>query len=209
MDKIFNLENGRMTRTLSKIILPVISALLLFVIAFPVQADSGTDGLTQIVDGYHISLVFAEDPAVGENQIHVQIHDAMDRPVSDAAVEVTLARVEEGHSDAKESSGHDSMAEMHSAPTTGHGTNAHEEMEGFPLEASHHEAGEYSGEIHVESTGNWMVTIHLTVKEQGMEVDFPLMVKSSSRNIILASFAGINLLILAAAATLKRKPASQ
>ena len=199
-----------MTRTLSKIALPVIIAMLVFMIAFPAQADSGKDGLTQTINGYQIALVFAEDPAVGENQIHVQIRDAMDMPVSNATVEVTLARAEEEHDTGEESSAHADMSDMHSTePTTGHGTNTHEEMEGFLLEASHHEAGEYSGEIHVESTGDWTVTVHLTVQEQGMEVEFPLMVKSSSRNIILASFAGINLVILAIAATLKRKPAAK
>jgi hypothetical protein len=80
-------------------------------------------------------------------------------------------------------------------------------MEGFVLEPSHHEQGEYSGEIHVESTGDWTVTVHLTVQEEEMAAEFPLMIKSSSRNIILASFAGINILTLMIAAALKRKPA--
>jgi hypothetical protein len=159
------------------------------------------------VNGYHISLVFAEDPVVGENQIHVQVHDAMDMPVSDATVEVTLTRPEEEHNEVEESSEHDSMPETHtSEPAAAHGASAHEEMEGFVLEPSHHEAGEYSGEIDVESTGDWTVTVHLTVQEEGMEVKFPLMIKSSSRSIILASFTGINFLILIIAAILKRKP---
>lgn len=196
-----------MTRTWSKIILPVIVTMLVFMISFPAQADVGTDGLTQIVNGYHVSLAFAEDPTVGENQIHVQIHDVMDMPVSDAIVEVTLVRAEEVHGKAEESAGHENMAEMHTAePAAGHAANAHVEMEGFVLEPSHHEEGEYSGPIHVEATGDWMVTVHLTVQEEEMSVQFPLMIKSSSRNIILAGFAGINLFILVVAATLKRNP---
>ena len=198
-----------MTRTLSKTVLPIIIAMLVFMIAFPAQADGGAEGLTQTINGYQVALVFAKDPAVGENQIHVQIHDAMDRPVSAATVEVTLARAEE-HDAAEESSAHANMPETHAAePASSHGANAHESIEGFVLEPSHHEAGEYSGKIHVESTGDWTVTVHLTVQEQGMEVDFPLMIKSGSRNIIVASFAGINLVILAVAATLKRKPTAK
>lgn len=197
-----------MTRTLSKLILPVIITMLVFMISFPAQADGGTDGLTQIVNGYHVSLLFTEDPTVGENQIHVQVHDAMDMPVSDAVVEVTLARDEEELHEGEESSEHDDMSEMHtSEPAAAHGVSSHEEMEGFVLEPSHHEQGEYSGEIHVESTGDWTVTVHLTVQEEEMAAEFPLMIKSSSRNIILASFAGINILILMVAAALKRKPA--
>lgn len=197
-----------MTRTLSKIILPVIITMLVFMISFPAQADGGSDGLSQTVNGYHVALVFAAEPAVGENQIHVQIHDAMDMPVSDATVQVTLARVEEGHNAVEESSDHDNMPEMHTAePAPAHGANAYVEMEGFVLEPSHHEEGEYSGEIHVESTGDWTVTVHLSVQEEEMAAEFPLMIKSSSRNVILAGFAGINILILVVAATLKRKPA--
>jgi hypothetical protein len=154
MDKIFNLENDHMLRTLSKVILPFIITMLVFMISFPVQADGGSDGLTQTVKGYHVALVFAEEPAAGENQIHVQIHDALDMPVSDATVEVTVARVEEGHDVVEESSGHENMPEMHAAePAAGHGANAHVEMEDFVLEPSHHEEGKYSGQIHVESTG--------------------------------------------------------
>lgn len=199
-----------MLRTLSKVILPFIITMLVFSMPFAAQADGETDGLTQTVNAYHVALAFAEDPVVGENQVHVQIHDAMDMPVSDATVEVTVARVEEGHDVVEESSGHENMPEMHAAePAAGHGANAHVEMEGFVLEPSHHEEGKYSGQIHVESTGDWMVTVHLTVQEQGMEVEFPLMIKSSSRNVILAGFAGINLFILVVAATLKRKPATK
>lgn len=198
-----------MTRTLSKTILPILIAMLVFMIAFPAQADGKSEGLTEIVNGYHVSLVFAEDPIVGENQIHVQIHDALDMPISDATVEVTLSRVENGHGQAEETSGHDNMSGMHETePTTGHGANEHTAMGEFILEPSHHEAGEYFGKIDVEATGDWTVTVHLTVQEQGMEVEFPLMVKSSLRNIILSSFAGVNLLILAAAAIMKRKPAT-
>jgi hypothetical protein len=134
----------------------------------------------------------------------------MDMPVGDATVEVTLARAEEEHHEAEEPSSHDGMAETHtSEPAPNHGATAHEEMDGFLLEPSHHEKGEYSGVIQVESTGDWTITIHLTVREEEMAADFPLMIKSSSKNVILASFAGVNVLILVAAAALKRKPASK
>lgn len=216
-----------MTRTIRRILLPMLIILMLVLVTpLSAQADGEEDAFTQTVNGYQVALMFAEDPAVGENQIHVQIHDAMDMPVGDAMVEVTLAPVAEEHlSEAQESSSHDDMPGMDmtttepsahdgmsgmdmAEPATVHEASAHDEMQAVLLEPAH-ESGEYSGEMHIELAGEWIVRVHLTVQGEVMEVDFPLIVKSSSRNGLLAGFAGVNILILIVAAATKSKSASK
>jgi len=204
--------------------LPILIVVILaLVIPLSAQADGGDDGFMQTVNGYQVALIFAEDPTVGENQIHIQIHDAMDMPVQDASVEVILASVEEGHNDeASEAQSHDDMPAMEVAATEAPGhagmagmdmtahqsETAHNEMQGIILVPAH-ESGEYSGTLHIESTGEWIISIELTVHGEVMEVGFPLTVKSGSRNGILAGFVGINILILIVAVALKPKSASK
>lgn len=81
-----------MSGRISRIILSALAlVMLMFVLPFSAQADGGEDAFTQTVNGYQMALVFAEKPALGENQIHVQIYDMTDMPISDARVEVSLA----------------------------------------------------------------------------------------------------------------------
>lgn len=209
-----------MKRTISKVLLPALLIGMLALVPLPAQADGGDDGFMQTVNGYQVGLVFAEAPTVGENQIHIQIHDAMDMPVHDASVEVILAPIAEGHSDdASESASHSDM-DMAATEAPGHegmpgmdmtahqSTTAHNEMQGIPLEPAQ-ENGEYSGDIHIESTGEWVISVQLTVQGEVMKVDFPLTVKSNSRNGILAGFVGTNILILIVAAAFKSRSASK
>lgn len=204
-----------MTRTISKVVLSLfIIMMIVFVTPLSVQADGDPDGFVQTINGYQVSLIFAEDPTVGENQIHVQIHDSMDMPVSHADVQVSVASPAEehaadGHGVVEEPSGHENMPGMdHTGPAVEQGS-THEEMQAFALEPSHHEEGEYSGAMHIESSGDWTITVHLTVEGESMEVEFPVMIKSGVRNTILTTFAGINLFILIVAAALKSKSASK
>lgn len=194
--------------------------MLVFTLPFSAQADSGEDAFTQTVNGYQVALIFAEDPALGENQIHVQIHDATDLPVSDATVEVSLALAEEeNHVVAEEPSGHDSVPGMdeHSSEASGHdempggsesanahGAATHDEIQSVQLAPSHHEEGEYAGEIHIESTGDWILIVHFTLEGETMEVGFPVLLKNSSRNVILAGFLSVNILIVIVAGFLKK-----
>jgi hypothetical protein len=213
-----------MQRTISRVLLSTI-VLIMLVLAAPLsaQADGGEDGFVQTVNGYEVELIFAGEPAVGENQIQIQIHDAMDMPVHDANVEVILAAIEEGHAaEAPEAASHDDMPGMDSVATevpghegmsgmdmTAHqSTTAHNEMPVIALEPAH-EGGEYAGEIHIESAGEWVISVHLDVQGEVMELDFPLTVKSNSRNGILAGFVGVNILILIVAAAFKSKSAAQ
>lgn len=212
-----------MQRTISRILLPIVVIVILALAApFSAQADEGDNGWVETVNGYKVTLMFAEHPEVGENQVHIQIRDALDMPVSNATVQVALAPVEEEHHEAAqeasshenmsgmdtntESSAHDGMAEMDM--TAHESTAAHDEMQAFALEPAH-ESGEYSGKVHIESSGEWVISVHLIVQEEAMEVNFPLNIKTRSNLGILAGFAGVNVLILIAAAALKSKPVAQ
>lgn len=195
--------------------------MLVFVLPFSVQADGGEDAFTQTINGYQVALIFAEKPTIGENKIQVQVQDAMAMPVRDARVEVSLALVgEDSHVVAQEPSSHNNMPGMAehaseapehddipdaSESANVHGTATHGEIQTIQLEPSHHEEGEYAGGIHIESSGDWIVTVHLTVEDETMEVGFPLMLNSGARNGILASFLSVNILILIVAGLL-RKP---
>lgn len=105
-----------------------------------------------------------------------------------------------------------SMPEME--PTSPVETETHDEGEGEargpePVAvslASGHEAGEYSGEIDLATSGNWTFSVHFTLDGQMSEVEIPVEVARASSNVgILAGFFGINATVLAAAAIFKRK----
>jgi hypothetical protein len=180
------------------------------------QADGENDGFVQTVNGYQVTLMFAEHPAVGENQVHILIQNAMDMPVSHATVQVALVAVEENHHEAaQEATSHESMAGMDmGAASSSHdgmagmdmdeAEAAHDEIQAVHLKAAH-EDGEYSGKVHIETTGEWVISVHLIIQGEEMEVDFPLTVKAGSNMGILTGFAGVNILILIVAAALKSK----
>lgn len=215
-----------MKRTFGRIVLPVLIIALLSLIApLSVLADGGEHESIQTVNGYQVALAFAEEPGIGENQVHIQIHDAMAMPVPNAAVEVmVMAAKEEGHGEETESDGHDSMSGQeadHAEPAesshdsmegvdkaAAESTNEHEEEQLDLLEPAHEE-GEFSGEITIPSAGDWTVVVHLTINDEAMEVEFPLTVKNNSQGGILAGFAGVNITILLVAAALKSKRTSK
>lgn len=207
-----------MQGTISRILLPPIMLVMLALVApLSAQADGENDGFVQTVNGYQVTLMFAEHPAVGENQVHIQLHDETDMPVSNATVQVALAPLEAEHDEQAashenmsgmetnaESSDHAGMAGM----DMGESTATHGEIRAVPLQAAH-EDGEYAGEIHVEKAGEWVISVHLIIQGEAMEVDFPVTVKTKSNMGILAGFAGVNVLILIAAAIFKSKSAAK
>lgn len=215
-----------MKRTFGRIVLPVLTIALLTLMApLSVQADGGEPEAIQTVNGYQVALAFAEAPGVGENQVHIQIHDAMAMPVTNAAVEVMVMPLEkEGHAEESESESHDSMSDQdtdHEEPSgsphdtmagvdkpASESTNEHDEGLIISLEPAH-EDGEYSGEITIPSAGDWSLAVHLTVQDEPMEVEFPLTVKNNAKNGILAGFAGMNVIVLLVAAILKSKRTSK
>lgn len=206
----------------------IIIAVLLMVFPGIALADGGNGGYEATANGYHITLVFSEPVRTGVNEFHVLIADSMGMPISNANVEVIAMPNEAMPAHEEESS--DEMHGMEMSTETpaqedAHGmsgmdmsseteTNAHEEAE----EVSHaeepaavtltsgHAAGEYSGEIHLDASGDWIVNIHFTVGDQITEVEIPIEIPRTVSNYgILAGFIGINATVITAAAITKRK----
>jgi len=215
------------------------SALLLLALALPISAlaDGGSteNEYTQTVNGYQVTLAFEKPAVVGENQIHVLVKDAMNMPVSQADLEVSVIEepvehVEEqapeagtmsgmGAMDAQptaESGTMSAMGGMEAAPTAEIGTmsamsepvESHDQMGMVALEAGH-ESGEYDGALSIESDGDLTVRVHLTVAGKLMEVDFPLHVaKSNAGSIVLGSFFVVNVALIVAGVVMKSKTLS-
>lgn len=71
---------------------------IFLLLALPLQgalADGQGEGIEKEVNGYHVRLVFVEEPRVGENDFHIQIMDAMGMPVANAEVLVMAAPYED------------------------------------------------------------------------------------------------------------------
>lgn len=207
----------------------LIAATLLLAFPKTVFADGGGEGgIEKEVNGYHVTLIFAEPAKAGENQFHIQITDAMGMPITNAEVEVSAMPAEgmDEHGEDSEmaaevpsigvmtsnSSGMDMAAEE---PSTGvmkpsepaadeHG----EETLTVILEPTT-ESGEYAGEFHFDKSGEWMFNVHFTVNGETNKVDFPVEIaRALALNYgILAGFFSFNVAVVAYAAILKkRKP---
>jgi hypothetical protein len=204
----------------------LIAATLLLAFPKTVFADGGEGGSEKEVNGYHITLVFAEPIKTGENQFHIQITDAMGMPITNAQVEVS-AMPAEGMSEHDENeemaaevpsvgvmtSNSDGMDMGSEAPSTGvmqpnepaaeeHG----EEVLTVMLEPTM-ESGEYAGELHFDASGEWMFNVHFTVNGETTEVDFPVEIARTLglNYAVLAGFFAINAAAIIVAATLKRR----
>ena len=85
---------------------------------------------------------------------------------------------------------------------------SHDQMGMVALSAGP-DSGEYHGEVTIESDGDLMVRVHLTVADVLTEVDFPVHVaRSNAGAIILGSFFAVNVALIAAAVVMKPKPLS-
>ena len=218
---------NRMMRRNTAVLL--ITAILL-ITPTAVFADGGGNGNIVTANGYQIELVFKEPVTVGENEFHIQITDSMGMLVTDAEVEVS-AMPAEGMSE------HDENSEMATeAPSVGVMTTTNNSKDGMDMAteapstgvmrpnepaAEEHseealtimlepaaESGEYAGEMHFETSGEWMFNVHFTINGETTAVDFPIEVARTLglNYAVLAGFLGINGTVIATAAFLKRKP---
>mgnify|MGYP001370514630 CR=1 FL=1 len=191
-------------------------------------ADGGEGGYVVTANGYQVELIFKGPVAIGENEFHIQITDSMGMPVPDAEVEVS-AMPAEGMTE------HDEDEEMATeAPSVGVMT-SNNTVDGMDMAtevpstgvmkpnepaADEHseesltimleptmESGEYAGEIHFETSGEWMFNVHFTIDGETTEIDFPIEIARTLGldYAVLAGFFGINGTVIAAAAFLKRK----
>ena len=185
----------------------------------PAFADGSRGGTEKEVNGYHVTLSFSGAPRSGGNQFNIQILDAMDMPVTNAEVEVSAMPVE----------GMGEMEMAAAAPAVGvmTGSSSSMDMGGEPaasgvmkpsnpagedavkLVLKPAENGEYTGDVHFDTSGQWMFEVRFTVKGEASAVEFPFEVarELGLNYAVLAGFLGINGSVVAAAAVLKkRKP---
>lgn len=191
-------------------------------------ADGGGNGNIVTANGYQIELVFKEPVTVGENEFHIQITDSMGMPVPNAEVEVS-AMPSEGmteHGEDEEMATEapsvgvmtsnntmDGMDMATEVPSTGvmkpnePAVEEHNEEALTVMLEPTAESGEYAGELHFETSGEWMFNVHFTVNGETTEVDFPIEIARTLglNYAVLAGFFGINGTVIATAAFLKRK----
>ncbi|MCX6067100.1 MAG: hypothetical protein NT121_15320 [Chloroflexi bacterium] len=99
-------------------------------------------------------------------------------------------------------------AEIGTMTSTSEQPAGHDQM-GMVALAAGHESGEYEGQISIESDGDQIIRVHLTVDGKLMEVDFPIHVaKSKTGTIVLSSFFAVDIVLIAAAVVMKRKSVS-
>jgi hypothetical protein len=212
-----NLQGASVKRFTSKTLLISIAALLIM-LALPVgalaDAGEGENVFTQVVNGYQVTLVFDKPAAVGENQIHIQLKDAKNSPVANAAMEVSLEKVDiehTGHSEADAAaSAHSAMPGMAdmpgmSAQPANRPSVEHDSMVMTTLESGH-ASGEYAGAITIGNPGNCVLRVHLTLNGELTQIDFPLTVAQPQNGSgILAAFFAVNVAIVSAAIVKKPK----
>jgi hypothetical protein len=177
------------------------TVILVLLLALPVVAladgGKGENEFTKTVSGYQITLVFEKVAVVGSNPIHIRVNDAQNMPITNGDVEVSVVKGESEHAEMADMPG---MAEV--SPSE------HAEMGMTRLAVGHH-SEEYTGEIAIETAGDYVIRVHLTVQGELTEVDFPLNVAQSQNGSgILAVFFAVNVAIIAGAVILKPKPVS-
>ena len=179
----------------------------------------------------HIQILDAAGMPVSGADVEVSIekaeagHDEEEKSDAESGhAEESASGIESGHDEEAPTSAPDSMSGMggmstEPTPTPAAMSNVnsmspvnpsaeHDAMGMTALEAGH-EAGEYEGELAIESDGDLIVRAHITIHDEQMEIDFPLHVeKSSAGSIVLSVFAAINTVIIGAAFVLKQKSGS-
>lgn len=186
----------------------VLTLILLLSLASQVSADSG-EGRSEIkeVNGYEVTLSFVDgDAHLGQNNLHVLIHNPQDQPVGDSMVTV----IAEQYSEATDEASHaDSGMDM--PGMGGHSKTASETpVVKTPTQTVKSEMkagmenGEYQGELNLGVTGHWMIKVNFSADEQEKSADFAVEIKSGSNLPIVLSFAGVNAGIISVAAIVRK-----
>jgi hypothetical protein len=197
------------------------------------EGDGGVHGLEVEVNGYHVTLSNANEWAKGENTVIVTIADEMGMPLTDTEVELLIApKASAGHGEAEadghaapeadihspapEPDGHDAMPGMDMGEATeevdSHGTSAQEathgeeEMTNSVAMRAADEHGMYIAETHLEKTGEHEVLVMFHVNGKMIEAAFTVEIPgTSSKTVVLWSFALINMGLIASAGYIKKQ----
>ena len=195
-----------------KIKTAVILAFILFLLTPAIaRAHEDVGGMVVVVNGYHVRLILPDVVRMGENQFQVLVTGADGNPVSGAALEAVAQPVsgQPSHShDPAPVSATDEMAGMPGMDTStpapiSMDSHAEKTVKLTPAP----QAGLYAGAISFSKEGAWVLTIHLMIGSEMMNVEFPLEVAytTPAASGIIAAFLSLNVVIITSAAVLRVK----
>lgn len=163
--------------------LSIISALVL-TLSTSVLADGSGKKIEQTVDGVKATLILTGDKAkTGENELRLMLSDDKDKPISNAAVKVSVEMDKGGMGD---------MNMDDSKPEIIQFTKGHEN-------------GEYVGTVKFSDKGKWKVKTSFTANNAEKIADFDVDVSSAGPNwFIVGGFLVIAALIIVTAGISKR-----
>jgi hypothetical protein len=204
-------------RTISTLLLV---SFILFAQPHAVLANEGDDGhgLEMDVNGVHVTLDSQNKWVKGENTIVVMLSDEMGMPLANADVQILitpkLAEHEENPTDGM--SGMDMEAPQESMPGMDMGAPAldteapdmpAQEVEVTePVSMLESEPGFYSIEMHFEASGEHNVHVMFHDKGEMLQADFVVDVAgTSSKTVILWSFAAVNIALVFSAGRMKKQ----
>ena len=185
----------------------VISLLILLLVG-KFLAQDGSKGATVSTGEYQVSLSFPEAIKVGRNPVNLKLLDSKGIPVSGAHLEINSIAA---HPEATMESHTHMMSDM---PRMNHAMHAMQNMPGMnpePIVARSHGLnrmpGDYFAVIPFSTPGQWTLNTHSIINGQTLDANFPVKVveSHSSSFVILAGFAGLNVLIIWIAFVNRRK----
>lgn len=194
----------------------VLAALFAFPSSAYANEGEGGGALEMDVNGYHVALSSQNEWAKGENTLVVTITDSMGMPLSDAEVEILITPKDDAHGGGQEEAmpGMDMGASpTQEAPIPGvmspnnpSDISAHDEGSASPIAMTESDHGTYITQIHLESAGEYDAHVMFHVNGEMLQADFVIDVAgSSSKTIVLWSFAAVNVALVVSAGVIKKQ----
>lgn len=192
-------------------------SLLILILPGTAPAHGVGEGATVKVDGYQVSLVFAEPAKTGGNPLHVHILNGAGMPVRDAQVGISAMPIEDWRQHQKSMESGAPMGGMQGMHGMNHGSvNTMPDMPDMPGMGAMPTAvtsnelpgmgGDYVGAVTFAAAGHWILNTHFSINGRMLNAAFPVDVaKDSTSFAILAGFAVLNALIIWVASQNKRK----
>ena len=186
----------------------LVMSLLILLLVGKFLTQDGSQGATVSTGEYQVSQSFPEAIKVGRNPVNLKLLDSTGIPVSGAHLEISSIAA---HPEATMESHTHMMSDM---PGMNHGMHAMNNMPGMnpePIVARSHGfnqmPGDYFAVIPFSTPGQWTLNTHSIINGQTLDANFPIKVVEShtSSFVILAGFAGLNVLIIWIAFVNRRK----
>lgn len=165
-----------------------LSTLIFTLLPPALAASEGDNGIVKDLGGLEVELLLGKDGAkVGTNTVMLRIHDAEDKPVSDAMIMLEVAM----------DTGSTMTMDM-----------SKEKPKGVQMVADSMEEGMYQGKVELGFTGKWIAKVDLSRGSTMAKADFPFEVSAGGPNwtVLIVFGLAIALVIGAAALLRSRKP---